>query len=58
VSGTLTASQVMGLDQEIGTAEPGTYADLVAVLDDPFQDISTLQRVVFVMQGGQVVIET
>lgn len=58
VSGTLTASQVMGLDQEIGTAEPGKYADLVAVLDDPFQDISTLQRVVFVMQGGQVVIET
>lgn len=57
ISGTLTAAQAMGLDHEIGTVEAGKFADLVAVHDDPLQDLGVLQRVVFVMQGGQIVVE-
>ena len=34
---------------------PGAYADLAAVADDPLADVSTLERVTFVMKGGVVV---
>jgi imidazolonepropionase-like amidohydrolase len=34
--------------------EPGKFADLVAVAGDPIADITELERVKFVMKGGQV----
>jgi imidazolonepropionase-like amidohydrolase len=35
--------------------EKGKFADMIAVSGDPLKDISELQRVKFVMKGGQVV---
>ena len=40
---------------EIGTIEPGKYADIIAVKQDPLKDISELERVRFVMLGGKVI---
>ena len=37
-----------------GSIEPGKYADIVAVDGDPLKDITELERVTFVMKGGQV----
>ena len=39
----------------MGAAEPGKFADLVAVSGDPVADITELERVRFVMKGGEVV---
>ena len=54
-SATATASQMMGWQDQVGSIEKGKYADVIAVSGDPLQDITELQRVKFVMKGGEVV---
>ncbi|HET6331245.1 MAG TPA: amidohydrolase family protein [Holophagaceae bacterium] len=51
---TLNASQLLRLDKEIGTLEPGKAADIVAVDGDPLVNINTMLAVPFVMKGGKV----
>lgn len=51
---TSEAAQLMGWQDRVGSVEPGKFADLVAVAGDPIADISELERVKFVMKGGQV----
>lgn len=52
---TSEAAKLMGWEDRVGSAEVGKFADLVAVTGDPLRDISELERVKFVMKGGQVV---
>ena len=52
-AGTRNAAELIG-SKDIGAVEAGRFADLVAVDGDPLRDISELQRVSFVMKGGQV----
>jgi imidazolonepropionase-like amidohydrolase len=52
---TINAAAMLGWQDRIGTVEPGKFADLVAVAGDPIADITELERVAFVMKGGQVV---
>ena len=40
---------------DIGSIEAGKFADIIAVADDPLEDISVIERVEFVMKGGVVV---
>lgn len=54
VTGTVNAAELMGLSSEIGTLEPGKAADLIATDKTPLEDITELQRVTFVMRGGNV----
>jgi imidazolonepropionase-like amidohydrolase len=54
-SGTVNAADLLGWSDRVGSLEPGKYADLIAVDGDPLQDITTLERVKFVMKGGEVV---
>jgi imidazolonepropionase-like amidohydrolase len=42
------------LRKQVGSAEAGKYADLVAVSGDPLADITEMQKVKFVMKGGVV----
>jgi len=51
---TVTASELLGWSDRIGTIEAGKYADIVAVSGDPLKDITELERVKFVMKGGVV----
>jgi len=51
---TVTASELLGMQDQIGTIEVGKYADIVAVPGDPLKDITVLQKVDFVMKGGVV----
>jgi imidazolonepropionase-like amidohydrolase len=46
---------MLGWQDRIGAIEPGKFADLVAVTGDPVADISELERVRFVMKGGEVI---
>lgn len=52
---TVKAAEILGWEDRIGTIEPGKFADLIAVHGDPVRDITELERVGFVMKGGQVV---
>lgn len=54
-SATMEAAVLMGWGDRIGSIEPGKYADIIAVEGDPLSDITQLERVKFVMKGGQVV---
>jgi imidazolonepropionase-like amidohydrolase len=53
-SATVVASELLGMQKEIGTIEPGKLADIVAVKGDPLSDITVLEHVDFVMKGGVV----
>jgi imidazolonepropionase-like amidohydrolase len=53
-SATATASTMLA-SREIGSIEPGRYADVIAVVGDPLADISLMEHVGFVMKAGKVV---
>ena len=53
-SATVTASQLLHMQDQIGSVEAGKFADIVAVPGNPLQDINALQQVNFVMKGGTV----
>ena len=52
---TVNAADLLGWSGKVGTLEPGAWADMVAVDGDPLADVTTLERVKFVMKGGEVV---
>jgi imidazolonepropionase-like amidohydrolase len=52
---TINAATLLSLDKDMGTIEPGKYADLVAVPNDPLADITAMEHVAWVMKGGVVV---
>ena len=51
---TINDADLLGWSDKIGTIEPGKWADIVAVDGDPLADVTTLERVKFVMKGGEV----
>jgi imidazolonepropionase-like amidohydrolase len=56
-SATLVAAELLDAASEIGVIEPGRYADIIAVRENPLDDVTHLERVSFVMKGGRVVKE-
>lgn len=52
-SATVTAAALLGVTDR-GTIAPGKLADLIAVEGNPLEDVTALERVVFVMKGGTV----
>jgi imidazolonepropionase-like amidohydrolase len=51
---THNAADLIGVPDQIGEVAPGHFADIVAVKDDPIQDITVLRHIDFVMKGGVV----
>ncbi len=52
---TVNDADLLGWSDKVGTIEQGKWADIVAVDGDPLADVTTLERVKFVMKGGEVV---
>lgn len=52
---TSNAAELLDMKNEIGTVSPGAFADMVAVKGDPLKDITLLQKIDFVMKGGEIV---
>lgn len=53
-SATSRAGEMLDMKGEIGTIEPGAFADLVAVTADPLKNVEALEKVQFVMHDGVV----
>ena len=51
---TINAAKLLSLDA--GVIEPGKLADIVAIDGDPLKDVNAMERVVFVMKGGTVIV--
>ncbi len=56
ISATINAATLIGAQDQIGTLEPGKYADLIALPRDPMEDVSAYQNVEFVMTRGSQII--
>jgi imidazolonepropionase-like amidohydrolase len=52
---TLNGAELLGWADRVGALESGKFADLIAVDGDPLQDVRALEKVKFVMKGGEVV---
>jgi imidazolonepropionase-like amidohydrolase len=52
---TINAATLLGKDKQLGSIEPGHYADIIAVAGDPLSDIKVMYDVKFVMKGGQII---
>jgi imidazolonepropionase-like amidohydrolase len=52
---TWNAADLIGDTADIGSVQPGRYADIIAVTGDPLKDVRVLEHVQFVMKGGAVV---
>jgi imidazolonepropionase-like amidohydrolase len=52
---TTNAAVLLGLQEEIGVLEQGRTADVIAVAEDPYRNLRTLENVLFVMKSGVVV---
>jgi len=52
---TSDAAALLGREKDIGTLQPGRFADLIAVRGNPLQDVRVLENVALVMKGGAVV---
>jgi imidazolonepropionase-like amidohydrolase len=51
---TSTAARILGQEALLGSLEPGKYADIIAVDDNPLENIRTLEQVRAVIKGGVV----
>ena len=53
-SATITNAMLLKMSTEIGQIAKGFYADIIAVNENPLEDISTMELVTFVMKNGVV----
>jgi len=54
-SATTVAAEMLGWQGKVGVIAPGAFADVIAVSGDPLKDVTVLEKVDFVMKGGEVV---
>ncbi len=54
-AGTINSAELLGMEAQIGSITAGKYADIVAMPDNPVEDITATERVSFVMKGGKII---
>ena len=52
---TINGATLLGAEKDLGTVEVGKFADLILVASDPLADIGAMEKISFVMKGGEVV---
>jgi imidazolonepropionase-like amidohydrolase len=53
-AGLLNGAKLLGWEGQIGALKTGYFADIIAVPGDPTKDITSVQKVAFVMKGGVI----
>ncbi len=54
-AGTINSAEMLGMETQLGSITAGKYADIVAMPDNPVEDITATERVSFVMKGGKII---
>jgi imidazolonepropionase-like amidohydrolase len=54
MAATCHAAKVCGLEESIGTLEPGKFGDIIGVKGNPLEDIGALKRVKTVVSRGEI----
>jgi imidazolonepropionase-like amidohydrolase len=49
---TMNGAALLNWSDNIGTIEPGKFADIIAIDGDPIQNVNAIEKVVFVMKDG------
>lgn len=52
---TRVPAQIIGKGRELGTVEPGKWADLIVIGGDPLADIRNTRKIEMVIKGGKIV---
>ena len=55
IAATRTSADLCGVVDRLGTVEEGKLADLIAVSEDPLEDISNVRQLKLVMKSGNLV---
>jgi len=53
---TINNAALFGLENDIGKIKDGYFADIIAVKDNPLENIGELEAVRFVMKGGYIIV--
>jgi imidazolonepropionase-like amidohydrolase len=54
MAATWNAAKVCGLEESIGTLEPGKFGDIIGVTGNPLEDIGSLKNVKKVISRGRI----
>ena len=53
-SATIETAKLLMIEDKLGQIKPGMLADIIAVQQNPIEDISTVKNVIFVMKDGVI----
>lgn len=53
-SATIETAKLLRIENKLGQIKPGMLADIIAVQQNPVEDISTVENVIFVMKDGVI----
>lgn len=56
IAATRTNAEILGMDDRLGTLQPGKLADLILVEGRPDEDLEALQNVDMVIVGGRIIV--
>ena len=53
-SATIETAKLLRIEDKLGQIKPGMLADIIAVQQNPVENISTVENVIFVMKDGVI----
>lgn len=53
-SATIISAEALNMQNDVGSIDPGKFADIIAVEGNPLNDVTVLEKVSFVMKDGRV----
>jgi imidazolonepropionase-like amidohydrolase len=57
MAGTANGADLLGIADQIGTLQPGKYADIIAVAGNPLSDMTATEHPVLVMKEGVIYVQ-
>jgi imidazolonepropionase-like amidohydrolase len=52
---TRNGAQALGIEEDVGTIEPGKQADMIVLSENPLDDISNTKKIEAVINNGQLI---
>jgi imidazolonepropionase-like amidohydrolase len=52
---TRNGAQALGIEEDVGTIEPGKQADMIVLSDNPVEEINNTKKIEAVINNGQLI---